>query len=48
MPSEAARAALIDAVKARFPGRSVIDKLTPRAPDGWQQCIIAGLAPPRA
>ncbi len=47
VPSEAARAALIDAVKARFPGRSVVDKLTilAGAPGGWQQCIIAGLAP---
>jgi OOP family OmpA-OmpF porin len=47
IPSEAARAALIDAVKARFPGRAVTDKLVVAAgaPDGWQQCIIAGLAP---
>lgn len=47
IPSEAARAALIDAVKARFRGRNVIDKLKilSGAPEGWQQCIIAGLAP---
>lgn len=47
VPSEAARTALIDAVKARFPGRAVTDKLqvVAGAPDGWQQCIIAGLAP---
>ena len=47
VPSEAARTALIDAVKARFPGRTVTDKLqvVAGAPDGWQQCIIAGLAP---
>lgn len=47
VPSEAARIALIDAVKARFPGRQVTDKLqvVAGAPDGWQQCIIAGLAP---
>lgn len=47
IPSEAARAALIDAVKARFRGRNVIDKMKilSGAPDGWQQCIIAGLAP---
>lgn len=47
VPSEAARTALIDAVKARFPGRIVTDKMQvqPGAPDGWQQCIIAGLAP---
>ncbi|MBR2535963.1 MAG: OmpA family protein [Hyphomicrobium sp.] len=47
IPSEAARAALIDAVKARFRGRNVNDKLKilSGAPEGWQQCIIAGLAP---
>jgi OmpA-OmpF porin, OOP family len=47
VPSEAARSALIDAVKSRFPGRAVTDKLqvASGAPDGWQQCIIAGLAP---
>jgi OmpA-OmpF porin, OOP family len=47
VPSESARVALIDAVKARFPGRNVTDKLqvASGAPDGWQQCIIAGLAP---
>jgi OmpA-OmpF porin, OOP family len=47
VPSESARTALIDAVKARFPGRVVTDKLqvASGAPDGWQQCIIAGLAP---
>ena len=47
VPSESARTALIDAVKARFPGRAVTDKLqvASGAPDGWQQCIIAGLAP---
>jgi outer membrane protein OmpA-like peptidoglycan-associated protein len=46
VPSEAARAALIDAVKARFPGRPVNDKsqVAPGAPDGWQQCVVAGLA----
>ena len=46
VPSEAARAALIDAVKARFPGQTVTDRLqiVTGAPDGWQQCIVAGLA----
>ncbi len=46
VPSEAARAALIDAVKARFPGRPVNDRsqVAPGAPDGWQQCVVAGLA----
>lgn len=46
IPSEAARAALLDAVKARFPGRPVNDKtrVVPGAPEGWQQCVVAGLA----
>ncbi|MET0640837.1 MAG: OmpA family protein [Hyphomicrobium sp.] len=46
VPSEAARGALIDAVKARFPGRQVNDKsqVSPGAPEGWQQCVVAGLA----
>ncbi len=46
VPSEAARGALIDAVKARFPGRKVNDKsqVAPGAPDGWQQCVVAGLS----
>ncbi len=45
-PSEASRVALVDAVRARFPGKSVADKLTVAAgaPDGWQQCIVAGIA----
>lgn len=46
VPSDAAHAAMIDAVKARFPGRTVTDKLVvmPGAPEGWQQCFVAGLA----
>jgi len=46
VPSEAARDALINAVKARFPGRAVNDKsqVAPGAPDGWQQCVVAGLS----
>lgn len=46
VPSEAARAALIDAVKARFPGQIVTDRtqIVAGAPEGWQQCIVAGLA----
>jgi outer membrane protein OmpA-like peptidoglycan-associated protein len=46
IPSEAARAALVDAVKARFPSSSVNDKtqVAPGAPEGWQQCVVAGLA----
>lgn len=47
VPSEAARLALVDAVKTRFPDVKVVDNLSvaPGAPQGWQQCIIAGLAP---
>jgi OOP family OmpA-OmpF porin len=46
VPSEAARGALIDAIKARFPGRALNDKtqVAPGAPEGWQQCVVAGLA----
>jgi outer membrane protein OmpA-like peptidoglycan-associated protein len=46
IPSEAARTALLDAVKARFPDRPVNDKtrVGPGAPEGWQQCVVAGLA----
>ena len=46
VPSEASRVALVDAVRARFPGKTVADKLSVAsgAPDGWQQCIVAGLA----
>ncbi len=46
IPSEAARSALVDAVRARFSGRTVNDKLqvVAGAPEGWQQCIVAGLA----
>ncbi|MGQ0457468.1 MAG: OmpA family protein [Hyphomicrobium sp.] len=45
-PTEASRIALVDAVRARFPGKTVADKLavTQGAPEGWQQCIVAGLA----
>ncbi|MBA2125276.1 OmpA family protein [Hyphomicrobium methylovorum] len=46
VPSEAARAALVDAVRARFPNRTVNDKtqVAAGAPEGWQQCVVAGLA----
>jgi OOP family OmpA-OmpF porin len=45
VPSEAARVALIDAAKTRFPGAQIADKLqiAGGAPDGWQQCVVAGL-----
>lgn len=47
VPSGAARTALVDAIRARFPNLRVTDtlKVAPGAPEGWQQCIIAGLAP---
>ena len=46
VPSEAARSALVEAVKARFPDRKVTDEtqVAPGAPEGWQQCVVAGLA----
>lgn len=46
VPSEAARVALIDAVKARFPGAAITDKtqVIAGAPEGWQHCIVSGLA----
>ena len=46
VPNEAAHAALIDAVKARFPGAAITDKLqiASGAPEGWQTCIVSGLA----
>ena len=45
IPNEQARAALIELVKARYPGRPVTDKLQimQGAPEGWQECIVAGL-----
>jgi outer membrane protein OmpA-like peptidoglycan-associated protein len=44
-PSEEARAALVDAVRAAFPGRQVRDRLelAAGAPDGWESCMKAGL-----
>ncbi|HMN38105.1 MAG TPA: OmpA family protein [Hyphomicrobium sp.] len=45
IPNDQARAALIELVKARYPGRPVTDKLQilQGAPEGWQECIVAGL-----
>lgn len=45
VPTQEARAALIELVKVRFPGRQVTDKLQlqPGAPEGWQECIVSGL-----
>lgn len=45
VPNEEARAALLELVKARYPGRKITDKLqiAPGPPEGWQECIVAGL-----
>lgn len=45
VPNEQAHAALLELVKSRFPGRAVTDKLQilAGAPEGWQECIVAGL-----
>ena len=45
-PSPAAKAALVDAVKARLPGQRIDDRLEVAngAPEGWQKCAQAGLA----
>lgn len=45
VPTQEARAALVELVKVRFPGRPVTDKLQlqPGAPEGWQECIVSGL-----
>lgn len=46
VPSEPARAALANATQSRFPGRKVSDELQlgAGAPDGWQTCMVAGMA----
>ncbi|MBX9926374.1 MAG: OmpA family protein [Hyphomicrobiaceae bacterium] len=46
VPSDAARDAVIKAVKAKFPGRPVSDRLQLGAgePDGFDTCLMAGLA----
>lgn len=46
VPSAAARAAFVDAVKGRFPNTDVNDRtqIVEGAPEGWQQCVVAGLA----
>ena len=46
VPSEAARAALIAAVRARFNGRTINDRMTLAggAPGGWEKCALAGVA----
>ena len=45
VPSVGAKAALVEAVKARLPGQRIEDKLEVAlgAPDGWQTCTLAGL-----
>ncbi len=46
VPSEAARSALLAAVRARFGGRTVTDRLSiaAGAPSGWEACSLAGIA----
>lgn len=46
VPSEAARAALLAAVRARFSGRKVEDRMSiaAGAPAGWEICALAGIA----
>lgn len=46
VPNDAARAAIIEAVKARLPGRTVNDKmqLAAGAPEGWQTCLAAAVS----
>jgi len=46
VPSEAARSATIEDVKARLPGRAIEDRMTVAdgAPEGWQTCLGAGLS----
>ncbi len=46
VPSDAARDAVIKAVKAKFPGRPVNDRLQLGAgePDGFDTCLLAGVA----
>lgn len=45
VPSDAARAALVEAVRARLPGRNVNDRLQigAGAPEGWQTCVMAAV-----
>jgi len=46
VPSEAARDAVISAVKAKFPGRNVTDKLqlATGEPAGYDTCLLAGVS----
>ena len=46
VPSDAARAALVNAAKKQFAGRTVIDRLLigAGAPEGWQTCMTAALS----
>ena len=45
VPDEAAHTSMTNAIKARFPGVAIIDKLqiASGAPENWQQCIVSGL-----
>jgi outer membrane protein OmpA-like peptidoglycan-associated protein len=46
VPSDAARAAIVEAIKARLPGRTINDRMqiAAGAPDGWQSCLTAAIA----
>ena len=46
VPSEAARSALLAAVRARFSGKTIHDRLSiaAGAPSGWETCALAGVA----
>jgi OmpA-OmpF porin, OOP family len=44
VPSDAARASIMTALKTKFPGKSLNDKMQVASgqPDGWEACILAG------
>lgn len=46
VPSDQARAAIVEAVKARLPGRTIDDrmKLATGAAEGWQGCLAAAVS----
>lgn len=45
VPSQTARETLIDDIKRRFPGRTILDEteLASGQPEGWRSCLLAGL-----
>ena len=46
VPSEPARAAIVEAIKVRLPGRTIDDRMqiAAGAPDGWQSCLAAAVS----